>query len=187
MLSEIKNKYPEVLFIAKFLLLFLFLYLGTEFWIGVTSPGNHYCKFCDDYFNYIKWLRNSILKAAEILCNIFGYKATKLNNITIEGVSGFKVTMVYSCIGYGILSFWTAFTITYPSAFKRKIKWLFGGLICLWFANVVRICLLLIYVNNVKNIHSFPKHHLAYTIVTYVIVFILIYFFVKEKKAIIKP
>ncbi|MCX6209914.1 MAG: hypothetical protein NTZ59_10595 [Bacteroidetes bacterium] len=182
MFAEIKNKYPEVLFITKFLLLFLFLYFGTEFCIGITSPGNHYSKFCDDYLNYINWLRVSILSTSEGLSNLLGYKAVKLNNITIEGFNGFRVNMVYSCIGYGILSFWTAFVITYPSTIKQKMVWLFSGLLSLWFVNVLRVLLLLILINKTKNVETFPQHHLAYNIATYIIVFVMIYFFTRNKK-----
>lgn len=185
MFSNIKNKYPELLFIAKFLLLFSLLFFGTEFWIGITSPGNYYSPFCSKYLNYIDLLRNSLLKAANVLCNILGYSTTVISKTTIMGFNGYKATIIYSCIGYGILSFWTAFVISYPSSFKQKIKWLLCGSLLLWFINVVRISLLLIYINKVKSITTFPKHHLVYNIIAYTVVFFMIYLFSRNKSQLI--
>lgn len=184
MVNIFQKKYPEYYFVAKFILLFLFLYYGTEFWIGVTSQGNYYSAFCDNYLNYINWLRSSLLQAASFLCNSFGYKATVISKTTIMGFNGFRTTIIYSCIGYGILSFWTAFVISFPSNVKRKIKWLLVGLLFLWFINVLRIVLLLLYINKVKSIYSFTKHHLVYNIVVYAIIFVMIYFFSKKDEII---
>lgn len=181
MLHNIQNKYPEYYFIAKFILLFLVLYYGCEFWIGITSPGNHYSQFCDKYLNYINWMRTSLLYAARAFCSILGYPATVISKTTIQGFNGYKATIIYSCIGYGILSFWAAFVITFPTFFYRKIKWLLGGLFLLWLVNVLRISLLLIYINKVKTIHSFPQHHLVYNIASYAMIFVMIYFFAKGK------
>jgi exosortase/archaeosortase family protein len=182
MITQFKSKYPEIFFITTFLFLFFILYFGTEFWIGITSKGNYYNHFFDTYLNYIKWYRITILKSSVFLCNLFGYKAKMLNSIAIEGFNGFQVNMVYSCIGYGLLSFWTAFVATYPTQKKSKIKWLFGGVLIMWIANILRVSLLLILFNKVQDIDKFNKHHTIYNIVTYAIIFVLIYLFTKEKK-----
>ena len=182
MLNSFFKKHPETFFVAKFLLLFSIFYFGTELWIGITSPENYYNAFCDKNLNYIKWLRLSILSAATFLCGLFKYQAELVNSNIIIGFNGFQINMIYSCIGYGLLSFWAAFTIAFPTTIKQKLIWLVAGLLVLWFTNVVRIALLLIIINKAKSVAPFQNHHTIYNAITYCIIAGMIYFFIKEKK-----
>ena len=135
MFNKLIKKYPEIYFVLQFLLLFCVFYFGTEFWIGITSKGGYYNAFCEQYLNYIKWYRLLILNASVFFCNLFGYKSQVLNNTSVVGFNDFRVTMVYSCIGYGLLCFWAAFTVTYPTNYKRKLLWFALGFFILWIAN----------------------------------------------------
>jgi exosortase/archaeosortase family protein len=177
----INKKYPEALFIIKLLLLFSIFYYGTQFYIGITSKGNYYNAFLDKYFNYINWLRCTILKSASIVCYIFGYDTKIENIISLRVVNGYKVNMVYSCLGIGILSSWAAFAIAFPNNLKRKIIWLFAGLLTIWFANVIRVAVLLMLLNKTKDVKGFPNHHTIFNVIAYMIVIVLIYFYSKEK------
>jgi exosortase/archaeosortase family protein len=177
----INKKYPEAFFIIKLLLFFSIFYYGTQFYIGITSKGNYYNAFLDEHFNYINWLRLSILKSASIVCSIFGYETKIENIISLRVVNGYKVNMVYSCLGVGILSSWAAFAIAFPTQLKRKIIWLFAGLFTIWFANVIRVAVLLIQLNITKDVKGFPHHHTIFNVIAYTIVIALIYFYSQEK------
>jgi exosortase/archaeosortase family protein len=89
--------------------------------------------------------------------------------------------MVYSCLGIGILSSWAAFAIAFPNNLKRKIIWLFAGLLTIWFANVIRVAVLLMLLNKTKDVKGFPNHHTIFNVIAYMIVIVLIYFYSKEK------
>ncbi len=182
MFSQINKKYPEAIFVAKLLTLFSIFYFGTEFWIGITAKGNLYSAFCDEYLNYVEWLRLFILKGASIICNLFGHNTIIENTKSLKIVGGYRVNMVYSCIGFGILSSWAAFAIAYPAKLKKKIIWLFGGLLIICFINILRIAALLMLINKAKNIQVFTSHHTVFNWVAYILVLILIYFYTKEKQ-----
>lgn len=181
MFSKLINKYPEVFFIAKLLLLFSIFFYGTEFWIGITAKGGLYSSFCDNYINYVKWLRLLILKGASVICLLFGYKTIVIDSISLKIIGGLQVNMVYSCVGYGLLSCWAAFIIAFPSKRKRKIIWLLGGLVAICFANIIRVAALLMLVNNTKDITRFSNHHEIFNAVAYSIIILLIYFYTKNK------
>jgi exosortase/archaeosortase family protein len=89
--------------------------------------------------------------------------------------------MVYSCIGYGLLSCWAAFIIAYPSKRKRKLIWLLGGLVTICFANIIRVAGLLILVNKTKDVTRFSNHHEIFNAVAYSIIILLLYFYTKPE------
>ncbi len=182
MLLSLKNKYPEYFFLLKLIFFFSIFYYGTEFWIGLTAKGGMYSVFCDEYLNYIKWLRVFILKGSGIICNAFGYNTTLEKTTSLRIIGGIKVNMVYSCIGFGVLSSWAAYVLAFPSNFKRKIVWLFSGTAIILFINMIRVAGLLMLINKTKNIHSFPNHHTVFNVVAYAIVVLLIYFYSKDNK-----
>ena len=182
MLINFFKKYPESLFLVKFFALFLVLYYSTEFWTGITAKGGLYSAFCDEHLNFVKWLRIAILKGASVICYFSGYTTTIINTTSLKIIGGSSVNMVYSCIGFGVLSCWAAFAIVYPACLKRKLLWLFGGLLIICLANMIRVAVLLMLVNKTKNANIFPYHHGAFNIVVYSIVLVMIYFYTKENK-----
>lgn len=180
MLKKMSTKYPETYFIAKLLLLFCVFYFGSQLWIGITSKGNYYSAFADTYLNYIAWLRTSLLKAAGVICMVFGHKTAIENEISLRIIGGYKINMVYSCIGIGVMSCWAAFALAFPSQLKRKAKWLIGGLLVIWLLNSIRVAALLLLVNSTRNTKAFPQHHTVFNIVSYCIVVVMIYFYTKR-------
>lgn len=91
--------------------------------------------------------------------------------------SGQSVRMVYSCIGYGVMSFWAAFVVANRGCWQKKVVWVAGGLLALWVVNVLRIALLLLAAR--KN-WRFPfgwDHHTWFNVVAYAFVFGMIFFY----------
>jgi exosortase/archaeosortase family protein len=179
MLSKFFKKYPESLFLTKLLALFSIFYFGTEFWIGITAKGGLYSPFCDEYLNFVKWSRLFILNGASIICSMFGYQTTIINTISLKIIGGSRVNMVYSCIGFGVLSCWASFVLVYPGLLKKKLIWLFCGLFLICFANMIRVAALLMLVNKTNNSNSFPNHHTVFNVIVYAIIIVLIYFYTK--------
>jgi len=181
-IKSLFKKYPELLFAIKFLLLFTILYYFNKAWIGLSTPDNLYIPFIEKYLDYISWLRHSILFTSKYFTAALGYNTTLIGKYKIAFVGGNSITMVYSCIGYGIMSFWAAFIITWDNPVKRKIIWLITGLISIWIINVLRISFLLIYINSHKSRSLFESHHTVYNIVAYALIITLAYFYTKENK-----
>lgn len=171
----------EVKFLIKFIAVYAGLYLLAQFIIGIASPGNYYSKFCDDYLNIIEWLRLFILKGAAFLCHILGYNAVIEESISLRVINSvYKVRMVYSCIGVGILSCWVAFTIAYPAALKLKIIWLIAGCATICLINMIRVAALLILINKYKSTSKFYYHHEVFNFIAYALVIGMIYLYTKN-------
>jgi exosortase/archaeosortase family protein len=177
--SIIKN--PGFRFIVKFLIFFLGLHYGNEFFIGITAPGGLYVPFLDQHLNYVAWLRHSILFGAKVLSGLFGYTAYIDGPYHLRSITGPGVQMVYACIGLGIMSFWAGFVLAHAISWKKKIFWLLTGLITIWIVNCFRVSVILAATVNKWNTNKYLDHHDIFNIIAYVMVFILIVIFIRRQ------
>jgi exosortase/archaeosortase family protein len=163
------------------------LYYGTQAVIGLTSPGGYYSPFIHDYLNYIKWFRYALLYCSKMLLFISGYKVFLQNMYTIRMYAGHAVHLVYSCLGFGIMSFWGAFMYANNAHWQKKLIWTLGGWVSIFFINVLRVSLLLVAVNERWSNKLNLDNHTLFNIAAYVLVFIMIWLFDKsQKKTVIK-
>lgn len=185
MRNLIKN--PGIRFIILFLLLFGLQYGFHEMYIGITSPGGStYNRFLEQHLNYINWVRSSILHGANVIAHLLGYD-TFINPPFKLQIGRYTVTMVYSCIGFAVMSFWIAFVIAHSARFKKKLLWTAGGVLAIWTINCLRVALLLIANYNRWNAFRIIDHHTLFNIAAYLLIFIMIYFFTKKEKSTIAP
>lgn len=168
-----------LVFSAKFLLVFLLAYYGTVAVIGITSPGKLFSPFIEKYLNYPNWLRYSLLYGSKHLLALFGIDTYTTTDFRLRVPGGRGVFLSYSCIGYGVMSFWIAFVIASAGKFRRKALWWIGGLWIIWLINITRISLLLVAINRNWNSPFGMDHHLLFNIAAYIAIFIVIYFFEK--------
>lgn len=171
-----KNK-SLLVYLIKFLGVFCVLFYGTEAIIGFSSPGNHYNAFIANHLNFINPFRRVILSAAKSFLSVFGYETRFADAFTLSKTGGRGVRMVYSCIGYGVLSFWIAFVFANNGSWQKKAVWMFGGCVALCAINVLRISLLLVAINKGWPIPLGWDHHTWFNIVTYALIFAMIYFY----------
>jgi len=172
---------PGFIFIVKFLVLFLGLHFFNEFYIGITAPGNLYIPFLEEHLNYINWLRSSILYSSEALCDFFGYDSFVEEPYLLKSVTGVSVRMVYTCIGLGIMSFWTGFILAHPIGWRKKFAWTMIGLIIIWIVNCFRVAILLMATANQWNPNKYLDHHDSFNLIAYLLVAILIVLFLKRQ------
>ena len=182
-LSTTKNV-ALVSYLVKFIFSFCILYFGTVAFIGLVSPRGYYLPFLDHYVNYIAWLRASLLYAVSQLVSLTGAQTFDSNIYSIGIKNGSSIHIVYSCLGYGIMSFWTAFIVANTGDWKRKTSWIVSGILLIWCINVLRLFLLLISNNNKWKVPFKIDHHTLFNIMAYGCIFILIYFFDKSGKRI---
>lgn len=173
---------PGFIFIVKFLVLFLGFHFGCEFFIGLTSPEGLYIRFLDEHLNFIAWLRHSILFGSDMLSSLFGHPAYIDGPYHLRAESnGQGVQMVYSCIGYGIMSFWAGFVLAHTGSWKRKLGWTILGLVTIWVINCFRVAIILIASVNKWDFNRFMDHHDFFNIVAYIFIFILIVLFLRKQ------
>jgi exosortase/archaeosortase family protein len=175
------NNNNFIKYVGKLLILFLVLDYGTTFFIGITSPeGKYYVAWLDNYFNYVNWLRFTILYSAKWLMGLLGYDMYLPTPYILKIKNGAGVHLVYTCLGYAVLSFWIAFVIANKAKLWFKIKWLLGGVALIIFINILRVCILIIALQK-KMFKPFTlDHHTFYNIVAYSFVILLMLLFVKQ-------
>ncbi|MEO6456450.1 MAG: hypothetical protein ABIN97_20405 [Ginsengibacter sp.] len=180
----IKKDYRNafLFYLLKFAGLFIIIYCVTFSIIGLSVPGGYYSSFIYHYLNYVSWLRASLLYASQWALSVFGYDSYITANVLLKLKDGYGVRIVYSCLGYGVMSFWIAFICANKGNLSRKFFWILGGLLLIWLINVTRICLLLLASN--KHWQTLPPfdHHTLFNIAAYLTIFILMYFYDRSNK-----
>jgi exosortase/archaeosortase family protein len=174
-------------YLLKFIISFCILYYGTLAIIGFSSPGGYYSSFIHDYLDYVAWLRLALLYVSKWVLSIFGYKIFVDGAYVLRMKNGLGVHLVYSCLGFGVMSFWTAFIFANKVRWQKKIKWIIAGLVAIFFINVLRLSLLLVAVNSNWSNPLNLDNHFLFNISAYIFIFMMIYLFDRsEKKSLIE-
>jgi exosortase/archaeosortase family protein len=180
----IPNKQNDpIRFAAWFISLFLVFYYFNIAFFGITSPGKLYSPFLANHLNYIWVLRSLLLNCSAFILRCFGFSALT-NNYQLMVVGRGIIVLVYSCLGLGVLSFFTAFVLSYPKPLKTKLVFLFTGMLAIEFLNVLRFVLLVLFWHRKEN--RIVDHHTIFNILIYVIISISLYFWVKNDVAVKK-
>ncbi len=164
-----------LLYIAKFLGAFCLLFYGTEAVIGLSAPGAHYSPFVARYLDFISPFRAMLLWAAGSLLSLFNYQTVAIDEYTLSFPGGKGIRMVYSCLGYGVISFWIAFVFANKGSWKKKAGWMLAGAGALCAINIIRIGLLLVAINKGWPIPLGWDHHTWFNIVAYALIFGMIW------------
>ncbi len=157
-------------FVCSFTVLFSAMAFINHAFISLTTEGGYYNAWVAKYLDYVSLYRSVLLKSAGAVTGLFGYDyRVDMYHLYINNNSG--VRMVYSCIGLNILSFWAAFTLSFPNTRTSKLKYCLSGLIAISLLNVMRIATLAM----VRTLHDFKHsqfdHHLIFNIVVYLFIF----------------
>ncbi len=181
-MKPLKNSSFFLIYLVKFTGAFCLVYFGTLGVVGLSAQGGYYSAFVAHNLNYISWLRSSLLYGSKGLLQVFGFDTYFADQYLLRLKGGYGVRMVYSCLGYGVMSFWIAFIFANKGSFIKKLRWIVAGILCIWIINVCRVSLLLVAANkHWANLFGFD-HHTWFTIVAYILIFALMYFFDKSGK-----
>jgi exosortase/archaeosortase family protein len=174
-----------IFFVLKFIGLFCALYFCTLAIIGLSTPESYYSPFVAHYLDYVSVLRSSLLHASKGVLSLFNFQTAFRDRYTLMAAHG-GIRMVYTCIGYGVLSFWAAFVLANKSSWKRKLLWLAGGLFALWCINVMRISLLIVALDKKWPMPLGLDHHTWFNIIAYALIFLMMYFYDRSAKTLQK-
>lgn len=108
---------------------------------------------------------------------LLGHQTVMEPHYLIRIFKGRGVIIAYDCAGYGVMSFWLAFILTFPRDNRNKWLWGMGGLFLLWLINVFRITLFMISINQGWKFPLGIDHHTWFNIFSYFFIFLLIYFY----------
>jgi exosortase/archaeosortase family protein len=171
-----------VLYLLKFAGAFCICYFGTLAIIGLSAPGGYYSSFVAKYLNFIPAFRDSLLQSSKYFLSLLGYETYQETDIVLRLVGGGRVQLVYSCLGYGVTSFWLAFIFANTGSWKKKAAWMIGGAVVLYIINVIRISLTLLANSQQWRFPFGWDNHTWFNIVAYLGIFIMIWFFDRSIK-----
>lgn len=175
-----KNSFTH--FLIVFAAIFIFCYFGALFITGVSIKGGLYSPFIEQYFNLSAWLRSSLIVATKFFVSIFNIQAVRTSDYVLRVPTANGIRIVYSCLGFGVMSFWIAYIVATAAKIKKKIIWLIVGLFLIWFINVSRISMVLISGNRGWKFPLGLDHHTWFNIVAYLAIFTMMFFFEKSIK-----
>jgi exosortase/archaeosortase family protein len=174
------NKFRKSLFfVVKLIVLYLIFYGLSLALIGVSSPaGKLYIPFIAENLNLVEGYRMFLLHSSGLFARLFGYETALLPPYTLAvGNSG--VTLVYSCMGYGLMSVWLALILAYPMDWKRKGLAVVGGLVLINLLNILRIGgLAMLYSEGNTELFNWIDHHTLFNSVVYIVLAIYFYLLV---------
>ncbi len=172
-----------LLYLAKFLGAFCILFYGTEAIIGLSAPEGLYVPFVAKYLDFIPAFRNLTLQGSRIFLSLTGYEAYQSDPIHLKLIGGSTVQLVYSCLGYGVMSFWLAFVFANNGSLAKKAAWMGGGLVLLFLINIIRIALTLL--GNSRHWY-WPfgwDNHTWFNIVAYAAIFLMMWGYDRRAKS----
>ncbi|HWZ35376.1 MAG TPA: archaeosortase/exosortase family protein [Mucilaginibacter sp.] len=164
----------------RFAILFIVLFLGFYYFnigfFSITSHGRHYVPFFAEHLNYIKALRDLLIWCSAAILKCFGF-VVLTNDYSLLVAGKGMITLVYSCLGLGVMSFFSAFVIAYPKPPKAKIIFLVAGLLIIQLLNIARFTFLTVFWD--KQNQQIVDHHTIFNALIYILITISLYFWVK--------
>ncbi len=181
--NEAKKRANKVA--IRFVVLLIGLYFlfsqGNLFMNSVMNEGGRfYNAYIAEHFNYIQWLKSSLIILGAWIIKLFGFY-TIYNEMDVLVINGPHLRINYSCIGLGVMSFFTAFVIAFPAKLKPKIKLFIIGTVMIYVLNVLRIAglgILLGFFQSQRD--NFTYHHEVFNVIIYLCIFALLYFWIKK-------
>lgn len=177
--------HPPRLFAMRFLFTFLLLYGFNLAFIGLSNKGDFYWPILDAHLNYMSfWRSANITVTAKILTSL-GYVVTHDDQqLQVYQHGGFK--LMYSCIGYGLMSFFAAFVVSFPNRGRSKPAFLIFGLSSIAFLNILRLVALGV-VGLDKSSWLSNNHHLVFNICIYAVLLIQMYYWANTTNLTLEP
>ncbi|TKK68215.1 exosortase/archaeosortase family protein [Ilyomonas limi] len=173
-----KGNFNTIQFLAVFALLSFAFYA----YIGVTVPGGKiYFPVLAHYFDVVSWFAALLAHGAGALLTLLGYAVKYTYPARLSfATGGGGVSIGYSCLGVQIMAFWIAFVTAHTAAAWYKMKWMAGGVAAIVLLNMMRIALVSLATHN-HYISILPfDHHTCFNICAYIVVFILLYYFIRS-------
>jgi exosortase/archaeosortase family protein len=168
----VRRNLPALSFMLRFLFLFACFYGFHKAFIGLSTPGGSYWRVLDQHVNYIKAWRHLNIQTTARIIDLLGYEVqTTETSLRVSARAGF--ILIYSCLGYGIMSLTAAFILAYPKSMRSQILFLFLSLSVIQATNIARLVLIALYAKIRPGM--LPDHHTLYNILIYLVLSLLIY------------
>lgn len=171
---------PVGRFIILFLGTFIALYYFNILFIGITTKENLYSNFLDQHLNYIKGLRFILLSLSAQILKWMGYEVIT-SEFTLHALNTGGINVVYSCLGFGVMSFFSAFIIAWPGkSLKNKLLFIPLGLVIIQALNITRFILITLFWRK-SVFRGSVDHHTLFNLILYSLLLVLIFYWINAK------
>jgi len=175
--------------IARFVLLtLLFYFIFNYFFIAYTgltiSGGKFDSQFLAEHFDFISAFRKFLLWGGVQFASLLGYPSG-YTDYTLYVRDGSAVRMVYSCLGFSLMSAYAALILAWPTKWLYRITSLIFGTIIIIALNMIRLGgLAVLYTTGHYGFFEYINHHDLFNIIVLVVVFLMFTLHIKysEKK-----
>ncbi len=168
-------------FLISFLSLFILFHYFNLLYIGLVSPGGLYVPFLNQHLDYIQGLRKLLIETSAAILRQFNYDLyTTPMRLHVDGHGG--IILVYSCLGYGIMSVFTAFVLSWPGkSWKNRLIFLISGLILIQTLNIGRLIGLSLLGQRLPLLEHID-HHTLFNLMVYAVLILSIYLWINTSK-----
>jgi exosortase/archaeosortase family protein len=162
------------LFLFKTILFYLiFNYFFLAFQGMTTMGGTLYSPFIFEHFDFIRSFRRFLLWGGAQFASLIGYPSGYNHyNLFVYGGSG--VRMVYSCLGFSLMSAYAALILAWPSKWFHQAISLAAGLVIIILLNIVRLGgLAVLYSTGHNGFLKIIDHHTLFNIIVLIVAFLM--------------
>ena len=169
-------KHFSLIYLVKLVGLTIILHYFYDRYLGIVSPGgSYYSPFLDHNLNYIRWVRDMLMNGSNFIANGFGTDSY-ISGLQMMNIGDAITVEVWPpCLGFGIMSFWTAFILTNTGNWKKKSLWWLVGISSICLINCLRIALLLIALDRNWAQNGSLDHHDLFNLAAYTLIGTLMY------------
>ena len=168
---------------VKFLGCFFMLYYFYPAYRGVIGPGGKiYFPFIEEHFNLIVGFTKLLVGSAKLLLEGVGYELYQKDYHSLKIGYSKGISVNPSCLGWAVMSFWSAFVFANKGNLKHKLKWLLGGIISIILLNIIRISLITLAGHlNWEAVFKLDPHK-TFNVASYTCIMILIGCYIRNLK-----
>jgi len=167
-------------FLFKMFLFYLILNYFFMACTGLTTMGGRlYSPFILEHLDFISSFRRFLLWGGAQFASLMGYPSGYTHyNLFVYG--GSSVRMVYSCLGFSLMSAYAALILAWPAKWFYQALSLVMGLIAIILLNMMRLGgLAVLYTTGNYGLFKYVNHHDLFNIIVVVAAFLMFVIHIK--------
>ncbi len=151
------------------------------FYMGVLVPeGKVHSTWLSEHADFVSLFRRFLLWGGTRFSSLLGYPATHDDYmIYVEGVAGVRI--IYTCLGFGLISAYTALLLGWPGRWQQRLISGAIGIVMIIVLNMMRLGgLAVLFVTGHYDLFDNVNHH---DIFNGIVLFICFLLFVRHVRA----
>lgn len=183
--DELYSRYDYSYYAVVVVVIYV-LWKGVKSLIKSFAAGDYYADMANDYFGLFYAKVITFFLAAVGVAHRTGF-ATYGNNepgtfpfIALDGDAG--IAIAYHCLGITVLVLYNIVFFFLPGKTTDKLKYMLMGSATIVFFNVIRIAAILFSSKYLGSFYTFLNHSVLFVVLTYAILAMYHYFFMKKNK-----